>query len=66
MRTAEHHDVDHGKASKIAAKRRGFGKVFTKYSGVTTPDTLAPESFVLVQAKLLAALETDLRNLKWK
>ncbi|MCX7048273.1 MAG: DUF262 domain-containing protein [Candidatus Sumerlaeota bacterium] len=66
LRTAEHHDVDHGKEKKVAAKRLGLGKVFKKYAGATTPSTLAPESFVVVQAKLLAALESDLRTLKWK
>jgi hypothetical protein len=66
LRTAEHHDVDHGNAGKVAAKRIALGKVFKKYAGVTTPSTLAPESFVVVQAKLLASLESDLRTLKWK
>lgn len=66
LRTAERHDVDHGKPSKANAKRRKLGQVFKKYSGVTTPSTLEPEKFPLVQAKLFAALETDLRNLKWK
>ena len=66
LRTAEHHDVDHGKAVKVAAKRIALGKVFKKYAGVTTPSTLAPESFVVVQAKLLGSLESDLRTLKWK
>ena len=49
LRTAVHHDVDHGKARKVAAKRLAFGKVFKKYAGVTTPSTLAPESFVVVR-----------------
>jgi hypothetical protein len=66
LRTAEHHDVDHGKTSKVSAKRRRFGNVFRKLAGVTTPETLAPERFVLVQAKLLQALEGDIQNLKWK
>jgi hypothetical protein len=66
LRTAERHDVDHGKASKVAAKKRGIGKAFIKYSGATTPNTLDPEKFVLVQAKLLTALEADIRALKWK
>jgi hypothetical protein len=66
LRTAERHDVDHGKASKASAKRRGLGRVFKKYSGVTTPITLEPEKFAVVQANLLAALETDLRSLEWK
>lgn len=66
LRTAERHDVDHGKPSKIRAKRRKSGSVFSKYSGVSTPETLAPERFLVVQAKILQALEIDLRNLKWK
>jgi Protein of unknown function DUF262 len=66
LRTAERHDVDHGKVSKVRSKRRGFGRVFNKYAGATTPSTLAPEKFTVVQANLLAALEGDLRQLKWK
>jgi len=66
LRTDEHHDVNHGKPSKVSAKRRAFGKVFKKYASSTTPSTLAPEKFAVVQAKLLAALESDLQSLKWK
>ncbi len=64
LRTAERHDVDHGEPSKASAKRRKFGGVFKKYSGAATPETLAPEKFCVVQAKLLQALETELQNLK--
>jgi len=66
LRTAEHHDVDHGKNSKVRSKRLKLGKCFKKYAGVTTPATLAPEKFAIVQAKLLGEIERDLRNLKWK
>lgn len=66
LRTAEQHDVDHGKAGKVAIKRRQMGAIFRKYSSVTTPATLAPERFVVAQARLLAELEKDLRTLKWQ
>ncbi len=66
LRTAEQHDVDHGKKKKVKGKRIHLGDCFKKYAGVTTPSTLAPERFVLVQAKLLHEVEKDLRALKWK
>ncbi|PYJ86442.1 MAG: hypothetical protein DME22_05280 [Verrucomicrobia bacterium] len=65
LRTAERHDVDHGDASKTRSKRKKLGSVFFKYSGNKTPATLAPERFAIVQAKLLADLEEDTKNLKW-
>ncbi|HUV64231.1 MAG TPA: DUF262 domain-containing protein [Sedimentisphaerales bacterium] len=64
LRTAERHDVDHGKQRKVRTKRRQFGTVFRKYAGETTPDTLAPEKFALVQTNLLQAVESDVRALK--
>jgi hypothetical protein len=66
LRTAEDHDVDHGQASKVASKRRKFGAVFQKYAGITTPETLAPEKFMIAQANILHELETDMGHLKWK
>jgi hypothetical protein len=45
-------------------KRRGFGKTFEKYAAATSPDTLAPESFAVMQAKLLQAVERDMQALK--
>lgn len=66
LRTAEQHDVDHGKRRKVKSKRLKFGKCFNEYAGVTTPTTLEPEKFALVQARLLAKIEKDLRILRWK
>ncbi len=66
LRTAEQHDVDHGKKSKVKSKRAKIATCFKKYAGVTTPSTPAPEKFVVVQAKLLCEVEKDLRNLKWR
>lgn len=63
LRTGLQHDVDHGKRSAIAAKRKKIGQTFAKYAGETSPDTLAPERFPIVQASLLQALEQDLTNL---
>jgi hypothetical protein len=63
LRTDLQHDVDHGKRSKVTAKRKRAGTVFAKYSGETTPSTLAPERFPIFQGNLLSALEADLRKL---
>jgi hypothetical protein len=56
--------LDHGKASKVRAKRRKVGATFQKYGGVPTPGSLDPEKFVIVQANLLSALINDLNSIK--
>ncbi len=63
LRTDLRHDVDHGDAAKARAKRRKAGAVFSKYAGLGTPQTSAPTKFVLAQATLLTAIESDLRAL---
>ncbi|HBR58083.1 MAG TPA: hypothetical protein DEA22_11555 [Blastocatellia bacterium] len=63
LRTILRHDVDHGKGAKAAAKRQYLGAVFQKYSGAPSPDAIAPVAFPLVQANILASLESDLRAL---
>src|SRR5262249_41613119 len=63
LRTDLRHDVDHGAAGKVRAKRRKMGGVFGKYSGGGTPDTIGPERFPLVQSNILEAVEEDLRAL---
>jgi len=63
LRTDLQHDVDHGDAKKVKSKQIKIGKTFEKYSGVTSPQLLEPERFVLVQANLLSALDLDLVNL---
>jgi hypothetical protein len=63
LRTDLQHDVDHGKQKKVRSKRKAIASVFERYAGVASPATLAPEGFPLVQANLLAALESDLRTL---
>ena len=65
LRTAEQHDVNHGKKSEAKSKRLKLGECFKKYAGVSTPATLAPEKFILAQGKLLGEIEKDLRNLNW-
>jgi hypothetical protein len=65
LRTRLQHDLDHGDAKKAAAKRRSTGQVFKKYAGSTSPESIAPEKFALVQANLLKAIETDLRSITW-
>ena len=63
LRTDLRHDVDHGDAGKVRSKRRKIGKIFQKYSGAETPDTIGPEKFPLVQCNILGAIEGDLRGL---
>lgn len=63
LRTDIQHDVDHGKKSKIAAKRKKMSAAFAKYGSVATPRTMAPEQFVIFQLNLLSAIEGDLQIL---
>lgn len=66
LRTDLRHDVDHGDAAKVRAKRRKVGKTFTLYSGGGTPDTIEPVKFPLIQSNILGAVEGDLRGLLLK
>lgn len=63
LRTDLQHDTDHGKDAKVKAKKKEAGSTFKRYSGETSPHTLDPMRFVLVQANLLSALLADLKNL---
>lgn len=63
LRTDLRHDVDHGEEGKVRSKRRKIGKVFGKYAGGGTPDTLEPTKFALAQSNILGAIEGDLRGL---
>ncbi|MER5596820.1 DUF262 domain-containing protein [Streptomyces sp. NPDC002265] len=64
LRTGLQHDVDHGKAGAVASKRKKIGEAFARYaSGETSPSTLAPERFPLMQATLLRAIADDLDSL---
>jgi hypothetical protein len=63
LRTDLRHDVDHGEAGKVRAKKRKAGATFAIYAGGGTPDTVEPVKFPLVQANILGALEGDLRVL---
>lgn len=63
LRTMLQHDVDHGKATKVAAKNKGLAKIFEKFSGASTPAALDPAAFPLLQANLLSAIEKDLQSL---
>jgi len=63
LRTMLQHDVDHGKGSKAAAKRKHLAAVFSKYSGAPSPDAIDPAAFPLAQSNILAALESDLQAL---
>ena len=63
LRTDLRHDVDHGEAAKVRSKRRKFGKIFARYAGSASPETIEPLRMPLLQANLLAAIEGDLRAL---
>lgn len=66
LRTDLRHDVDHGDAAKVRAKRRRAGATFKLYAGGGTPDTIEPVKFPLIQSNLLGAIEGDLRGLLLK
>ncbi len=63
LRTDLRHDVDHGDARKVRAKRRKAGTTFALYAGGGTPETVEPVKFSLIQSNILGALEGDLRGL---
>ena len=63
LRTDLRHDVDHGDAAKVRAKRRKAGSTFAHYAGRGTPDTIDPVKFALIQSNILGAIEGDLRGL---
>lgn len=63
MRTDIQHDVDHGKAGKVKAKKVALGESFKRYSGVTSPKAAAPQRFPVAQLGILKALRDDLLNL---
>ena len=63
LRTMIQHDVDHGKAGKAGTKRKQLAAVFSKYSGVSSPDASGPAQFPLVQVNILGGLESDLHVL---
>ena len=63
LRTDLQHDVDHGKAGKVRAKRKNISSTFKKYGSGATPRTLDPAQFIVVQLNLLVAIERDLRTM---
>jgi hypothetical protein len=63
LRTDLQHDVDHGDAGKVKAKKKKIGATFKKYAGAESPEVMDPSRFALAQANLLSALELDLKNL---
>ncbi|MGA2991354.1 MAG: hypothetical protein ABSD88_12830, partial [Candidatus Korobacteraceae bacterium] len=66
LRTDLRHDVDHGDAAKVRAKRRKAGNTFVLYAGGGTPDTIEPVKFSLAQSNILGAIEGDLRGILLK
>lgn len=65
LRTDLQHDVDHGEASKVRAKHKKAGSVFTKYSGQGSPESTDKGSFPVIQASILTALEFDLAQMSF-
>lgn len=63
LRTMLQHDVDHGKGSHAAARRKHLAAAFSKYSGAPSPDAIDPAAFPLVQSNILTALESDVQAL---
>ena len=63
LRTALQHDLDHGKSSKIKAKKKRAGSTLKKYAGAASPSVIAPERFAIVQVKLLEAIQKDLSGI---
>jgi hypothetical protein len=63
LRTEIRHDVDHGKESDVAKKRKRNAKAFAKYAGSASPQTLSVDQFPMVQYGLLSAIDSDLRKL---
>jgi hypothetical protein len=66
LRTDLRHDVDHGDAGKVRAKRRKAVSTFAIYGGTGTPDTIEPVKFPLVQSNVLGSIEGDLRTILLK
>jgi hypothetical protein len=63
LRTGLEHDVDHGKAADVKKKKKLIGETFKKYSGGSTPGSLAQELFPVLQSNLLDAVETTLDSI---
>jgi len=63
LRTGVRHDLDHGAVGKVRKKVRGIAEAFTRYAGAPTPQSLDPSQFRVVQANLLATLESDLATI---
>ena len=63
LRTDLRHDVDHGKAGKVRAKKKKLGSVFQRFSGVSSPNGLDPNLFIVVQSNILAELKRDLTSM---
>jgi len=64
LRTDLQHDVEHGDERKIRAKKLKGGSVFRKYAGASSPVSLAPDQFIIVQANLLVSLRRDMNTIK--
>lgn len=63
LRTDLRHDVNHGEARKVRAKRKKLTQAFRRFAGSASPQTTPPERFPMVQVALMTDIEMDLRQL---
>ncbi|MDU8943536.1 DUF262 domain-containing protein [Ovoidimarina sediminis] len=66
LRTQIRHDTDHGKANKVAKKKKDLAATFRKYAGGGSPESSDPTSLKLAQANLLSELADELKKLMKK
>lgn len=64
LRTQLRHDVDHGEARKVVAKRKRMATTFRRYSGVNSPGVLPESAFPPLQARLLEEFVTLLQDIR--
>lgn len=62
LRTDLRHDMDHGKASEIARKRKRNAEVFARYAGKPTPGECSPEDFLAAHVRLLQSTMSFLQH----
>lgn len=63
LRTGVRHDLDHGSTAEVTKKRIRKGEVFRRYSGKESASECAPEDFLAMQLRLLAATRNLLADL---
>ncbi|HET7212257.1 MAG TPA: DUF262 domain-containing protein [Terriglobia bacterium] len=63
LRTAVRHDFDHGDEAEIKRKRLRASEVFARYAGKKSPEECGPDEFLVVQTRILHALQEFLLKL---